>query len=1107
MGICYITRREQREEVNDQLGIYCAGNDARPVEEVYVPDKVIVLATRVFQNDKYVTYIHLPPFLQEIQERAFENCEGLANIIFPDGLQAIHQYAFNGCTNLTKIEVPETIPLLKPYTFGGTNIKDLVLDSDFYPKQWDYAFADNHSIETATINCYLISKGCFSGSDISKIIIQGNTKVLKERAFENCKKLINIQLNSDLLEIGDYCFYNTNLSKITIPKTIQRIGIYCFGVNDEKLPGLKEVTFQDGLKVISQYSFYGTALESVIIPSSIENIGKYAFGNCTKLVDIQLTNGIKQLGMFEGYAFANCSVEKIIIPPSVEKITKYCFSDCTKLTRVQFTANIEKAKLEEGIFKNCTALNDVVLPDDMLYLGNNMFEKCTSLESIKLPENLQELGDYCFKGCSKLASLNIPESIKRIGKYCFEDTYIGKIALPRSLVEIEGYAFSGCDSLGAIEFDYFNTIEEIPVDQGLQVIKANAFANSKVGNLNIPYTIKTIEKDAFKGMAIDTLHIDVIKTQEWLDAVGTWGMKSYKEILWRQSMLTYTTNVDFFELYVSQNTSQNRIKVNTKDSTYIFEPYNEGITLHFYAYAPNMAPITVDLFFNRTQRQNDYFFNFEEQAPYKIEFIIKNENGDIINDAQVQSDTIFDDFSYTYQDAIYYVNKDTNISYTILKSGYGAVYGTIESVGENKTIEVQLSKNGYVYIDLKYPFKENTEYLKYLLDNYNFKDEYNYGGELTNCIYSNRQEAQGSWAGISRGYIKFKTPDDIYAQNTIYIEGFLTKKTFNFSYSTDYNAFFVILSPTLTYPTQINVDGWPRNKASNQIVLGNKSNSDYNGNTTYDPYLKFTIKQKITNLKPNTIYYMLFVQRNSSSYYSDDMTNENQYSGLHKGDGDQDGRLFLKRITFNSCPIEDPSLELPTIISGDKVCLYDGVGKNKPFVNSDFFGSPPEYNDIIFQDVFNIDLNNSVYVDSSKDIASNCYGNRLCKACSIGDSNTGLFDAGIFKMIKPINCSGHSKIKITCVLTHDYTTALNTRAYMYVGQQTNVLQPVAKEPYNWEQWTLIGEMSTNGQHALFTCTYDISALEDAQELFIGVYHGTETTSYTAQCYITEIELQ
>ena len=63
----------------------------------------------------------------------------------------------------------------------------------------------------------------------------------------------------------------------------------------------------------------------------------------------------------------------------------------------------------------------------------------------------------------------------------------------------------------------------------------------------------------------------------------------------------------------------------------------------------------------------------------------------------------------------------------------------------------------------------------------------------------------------------------------------------------------------------------------------NKSNND---DTPYDPYLKFTIKQKITNLKPNTIYYMLFVQRNSSKNYSSDMTNKNQYSGLHKGDGD-----------------------------------------------------------------------------------------------------------------------------------------------------------------------------------------------------------------------------
>ena len=68
MGVCYITRREQREEVNEQLGIYCAGNDARPFGEVEIPSKVITLATRVFQNDEYVTKQEFNETLTEIKE-------------------------------------------------------------------------------------------------------------------------------------------------------------------------------------------------------------------------------------------------------------------------------------------------------------------------------------------------------------------------------------------------------------------------------------------------------------------------------------------------------------------------------------------------------------------------------------------------------------------------------------------------------------------------------------------------------------------------------------------------------------------------------------------------------------------------------------------------------------------------------------------------------------------------------------------------------------------------------------------------------------------------------------------------------------------------------
>ena len=322
---------------------------------------------------------------------------------------------------------------------------------------------------------------------------------------------------------------------------------------------------------------------------------------------------------------------------------------------------------------------------------------------------------------------------------------------------------------------------------------------------------------------------------------------------------------------------------------------------------------------------------------------------------------------------------------------------------------------------------------------------------------------------------------DTISENTISVSGYMGG-TGGWQSSFD-----VIIGPSLYfYPNVYSYKELPDFNNTSYTQIGNCRQGSYIYSSP------FSFSKKIDTLKPNTYYYIQF---SFNKYYR------------NSNDNTTEEKIFIKKISFNSCPIEDSSLVLPTIISGDKICLLDGVGKNELFVNSDFFGSPPEYNDIIFQDVFNIDLAYSVYVDSNKDIASNCYGNRLCKAYSISDTNTGLFDAGIFKMIKPINCSDYSKIKITYVLTHNYTAALNVRAYMYVGQQTNVLQPVAKESYNWEQWTLIGEMSTNGQHALFTCTYDISALEDAQDLFIGVYHGAETAAYTAQCYITEIELQ
>ena len=290
MGECYLTRREKRE-VTEQLGIYKIGADARPSGVVVIPNKVITLATRVFQNDGNVTNITLPPYLQEIQERAFENCTSLETIVFPQSIQTIHEYAFSGCEKIQAINIPDNIPLLKPHAFGGKNIKQLTLSSTFSPKLWDYAYADNHSIESVTIDCYSVSNGAFEGSDLKIVTITDNVRILRDKAFKDCKSLTTFNMGEEqsednvfqvnLLEIGDHCFRNSGVQTIVIPKSIKRIGEYCFAQDEDSgVHGLRTVILEEGLTSIGVRAFSKSALEDITIPQSMESIKQYAFDGC-----------------------------------------------------------------------------------------------------------------------------------------------------------------------------------------------------------------------------------------------------------------------------------------------------------------------------------------------------------------------------------------------------------------------------------------------------------------------------------------------------------------------------------------------------------------------------------------------------------------------------------------------------------------------------------------------------------------------------------------------------------------------------------------------------------------------------------------------------------
>ena len=151
---------------------------------------------------------------------------------------------------------------------------------------------------------------------------------------------------------------------------------------------------------------------------------------------------------------------------------------------------------------------------------------------------------------------------------------------------------------------------------------------------------------------------------------------------------------------------------------------------------------------------------------------------------------------------------------------------------------------------------------------------------------------------------------------------------------------------------------------------------EFNG-SDYGKIPDITFTKAITNLLPNREYYLMF----STRTYWRAQTNNLIF-----------GRLALKKISFSSCPIDDGAAELlPGVITGEKECLFDGMGKQEPYVNPSYFDS---ISDLIFDKVFDFAGQGVNFMSN----VSNCCGNFIYKVYAIGSANGGKTDAAIAKL-------------------------------------------------------------------------------------------------------------
>lgn len=107
------------------------------------------------------------------------------------------------------------------------------------------------------------------------------------------------------------------------------------------------------------------------------------------------------------------------------------------------------ATLPERAFLNCTALQEVVLPNDVQVIGENAFYGCASLTAVNLSQ-VTRIEQRAFRGCVLLEALTL-DNVAAIGLEAFFGcASLQTLKLPKC-TKFANYIVTGCSSLTRIE--------------------------------------------------------------------------------------------------------------------------------------------------------------------------------------------------------------------------------------------------------------------------------------------------------------------------------------------------------------------------------------------------------------------------------------------------------------------------------------------------------------------------------------------------------------------------------------------------------------------------------------------------------------------------------
>lgn len=245
---------------------------------------------------------------------------------------------------------------------------------------------------------------------IKKIVIKGDIEEVG--GFQNCLYATTLDLSeaTNLKVIYSSGFYNNGFYSVYLPGTITNIGKDAFSFSDAltyvqfyngtdgeecnigesaflHCTSLSQVILSDNVVSIGEAAFNYCPLRSITIPASVQYIGAGAFSHAPSLSSITLSEGLESVG---NSAFNGCSITEITVPASLKKCGPLSgpFCSCTSLRKVTFAEGTTEIL---PLFKECSSIQRVNIPDTVTSIRGGAFKDSTSLKQIYIPKNVTSI--------------------------------------------------------------------------------------------------------------------------------------------------------------------------------------------------------------------------------------------------------------------------------------------------------------------------------------------------------------------------------------------------------------------------------------------------------------------------------------------------------------------------------------------------------------------------------------------------------------------------------------------------------------------------------------------------------------------------------------------